>query len=146
MFNVEPKFGEPARFGFIIPRARNRGAAGHDRAGGPGTGEEYADYGRLPAPSARLAGLLESAVTLLGCAGRRRCTTVSRWAVRHGGSAGGTIPDHLHPPAFLTLPSDVHRQAASVAEAEIDSWAQPKSVGERFDRRNDRPDADPRWL
>ena len=128
VFNLEPSFGEPARFGFYIPISRTPVLL--DTSVRSGNGE---DYGITVSSlnTEQIAALLVSEVTFWGVPGDASHDSVRGWGCLQatlGFANGSGLPcqplEAQHPPSFLTLPTSCPgSQLAS--SAEIDSWAQP---------------------
>jgi hypothetical protein len=122
IFNIEPGFGEPARFGFMLPGT----PVLIDTAlrSGPG-----GDYGITASTTniSQTAALLSSQLTLWGVPGDPRHDNSRGWGcleasrqVAEPAEACATPPAEPHPPAFLTLPTSCTGPLLSSAEA--DSW------------------------
>ncbi len=126
VFNLEPSFGEPARFGFFIPKGQT--PVFLEPSVRSGRGE---DYGITVSSlnTTQTAGLLSSEVTFWGVPGDPRHDSSRGWGCLDE-SAGD--PLHLpcqpleaeYPPSFLTLPTSC-TGAPLVSSVEIDSWAAP---------------------
>jgi hypothetical protein len=123
VFNLEPAFGEPVRFGFLEPYT----PVLIDTAVRSGPGE---DYGVTASTSniTQLAALSASQVTLWGVPGDPRhnnargwgCIEVAREEPKPGEPCS-IPPANPHPPALLTLPTACSGPLHSGTE--IDSWA-----------------------
>jgi hypothetical protein len=110
VFNLDPKYGEPARFGFVadhVPVVLDT----HVRTGGGGAPGE-GDYGVEVSVSevTQLAQLLGSEVTLWGTPGDERHNSSRGWACIVNGSwvKGGNVPcgpAATNNDAFLTMPT-----------------------------------------
>ncbi len=132
LFELEPEFGEPARFGFAIPLgdvpvvldASLRSGSGEGAV--PGASEDYGinvDSSSIT----QTAGLLSATVTVWGTPGDPRHDTTRGWSCLNE-SFGISHGRCVHPvgkksPAFLTLPSTCG--APMEASVEVDSWANP---------------------
>jgi hypothetical protein len=135
LFELEPEFGEPARFGFAIPigdvpvvlDASLRSGLGEGAV--PGQGEDYGinvDTSNIT----QATGLLSATVTVWGTPGDPRHDNDRGWSCLFEGL--GAIPsnhgpcerlENKRPPALLTTPTTC---GAPVADSvEVDSWAQP---------------------
>jgi hypothetical protein len=135
VFNIEPAFGEPARFGFFIPISGTPVLLETTVRGGPGTGEEYAvTVG--PSNIVQTAGLLSSEVTFWGVPGDPAHNDARGWgclaATRHAPASelaqlGQSCEPEAspHPPGFLVLPTSCTRAPLQSA-TELNSWADPK--------------------
>jgi len=137
IFNVEPGFGEPARFGFFVPISETPillDAALRGGGGGPGSGEEYAvTVGS--SNTSQLASLLSVELTFWGVPGDRRHDGSRGWECLHGSSCSAL--EEQDPPAFLTLPTSCpvnskgEPESLQGGEAELDSWVHPEPPGHR---------------
>jgi hypothetical protein len=131
LFNVEPQRGEPARFGFYLPKAGFGVLIDTSvRTGG--------DYGitSTTANISQTASFLSAQVTLWGAPGDPRHDASRGWSCLEENSQGAS-PEQLalngqspciaeatgHPPAFLDLPTSCTGPLQSSVEA--DSWVQP---------------------
>ena len=126
IFNLEPGFGEPARFGFYNPTTETPVFLDAAERGGGGVGSEsHEEYAVTVGSSGttQTVGVLESRLTFWGVPGDPRHDANRGWS---GGSAGTT-----HPSAFLTMPTSCSG-APLLGEAELDSWAEPKPPGQRL--------------
>jgi len=125
IFNLEPAFGEPARFGFTLPvtpilieTALREGQYG----------EKEPDYGVTASSDniAQTAAFLSSEITLWGVPGDARhdesrsfgCLETAR-GVAHP-ELPCVAPEGLHPSALLTLPTSCAAPLQSTAE--VDPW------------------------
>ena len=124
VFNLEPAFGEPARFGFIVPIS----GAGVilDTAVRSGPGE---DYGVTISSlnTTEQVGLLNVQVTFWGVPGDPRHDSSRGWAClaeSEGVGHGLCVPsiDH-YPPSFLTMPTSCNGPLN--ARARVNSWLTP---------------------
>jgi hypothetical protein len=132
LFNVEPSFGEPARFGFYVPETEtpvfiDTSVRGGPGVGGPGKSEEYA----ITASSlntTQTAGFLSSEITFWGVPGDPRHDNVRGWNCLHeadGLEHGSCLPlEATQPQSFLTLPTRCTGTALETP-VELDSWEQP---------------------
>ncbi|HEX3361798.1 MAG TPA: hypothetical protein VHS74_12460 [Solirubrobacterales bacterium] len=129
LFNLEPKLGEPARFGFevagspVILDTSIRSAAGQSLAGG---GEP--DYGVTVDVSniSQLQNVIASTVTFWGAPADPRHNESRGWGCLAGGHWGAssgqacTPSSETKPAAFLTLPTNCAAPFTSRVEGE--SW------------------------
>ncbi len=123
VFNLEPAFGEPARFGFLLPAT----PVLIDTAVRSGPGEDYG----VTASSyniTQLAALIASQVTLWGVPGDPRHDNARGWGCleaareeEHPAEPCSAPLANPHPPALLTLPTSCSGPLQSGTE--IDSWA-----------------------
>jgi hypothetical protein len=129
VFNLEPAFGEPARFGFYLPEAEfgvyiDTGV----EAGG--------DYGVITTVNniAQGAGYLSSEVTFWGTPGDSRHNSARGWGCIYGAIESSSYverslklrcaaPEAVHPPPFLDLPTSCASSLRTSVEA--DSWSEP---------------------
>jgi hypothetical protein len=130
IFNLEPKPGEPARFGFeaeetpVILDTSVRSAAGEALGGGP-----EPDYGVTVSVSniTQISNLISSTVTFWGVPGDPRHDASRGWdciADRFWNREGGCVAANAEkPPAFLTMPTDC--AAPYAASVEGISWTDP---------------------
>jgi hypothetical protein len=119
VFNLTPRVGEPARFGFVVfgfPVVLDTSV----RTGG--------DYGITVSASniTQTAGLLSSRVTIWGVPGDPRHNSSRGWPCSDlgfltGEACGGAAAKH--PPPFLTLPTSCMGMLR--APVTSDSWTQP---------------------
>jgi hypothetical protein len=123
IFNLEPAFGEPVRFGFLLPAT----PVLIDTAVRSGPGE---DYGVTASTSniTQLAALIASQVTIWGVPGDPRHNNARGWGCLEAareepfpGEPCSIPPANPHPPALLTLPTSCSGPLQSGTE--IDSWA-----------------------
>jgi hypothetical protein len=127
VFNLEPRYGEPARFGFYIGITETPVLLDTALRSGPGE-----DYGVTVSSTdtSQLAGLLSSQVTLWGVPGDPAHDASRGWGcldgLREQGSVceGGSEPN---PPAFLTTPTSCSGQPLE-GEVVLDSWADPSKL------------------
>jgi hypothetical protein len=126
IFNLEPSFGEPARFGFYIPFTETPVTLDASLRGGPGSGEEYAvTVGSQNVP--QTIGLVTSELTFWGVPGDVRHDSSRGWGClalskEKEGSCAAT--EAAHPPAFITLPTSCPA-VAPVSSTVFDSWDAP---------------------
>jgi hypothetical protein len=130
LFNLEPAFGEPARFGFDVvgtPVILDTAV----RSGRAGTPE--GDYGVTVSASdiTQLANLISSTVTFWGTPGDPSHDSSRGWSCLAGGHfvEGGNVPpcepEHdSRPTAFLTLPTNCAAPFTTTASGE--SWTDPQ--------------------
>ncbi len=121
LFNVEPRVGEPARFGFYLPLAGLGVLIDTSvRTGG--------DYGVTATVEniTQTAAFVGSTVTFWGVPGDPRHDNARGWgclAVSHNNPEAHCNPAEIHnPPPFLALPTSCTGQLQSTVEA--DPWAQ----------------------
>ena len=132
LFNLDPYYGEPARFGFLI-------AAGDvpvvlDTSLRDGPGEDYG-VNISSKDISQIAGLTDVRVTLWGDPNDPRHDNSRGWgclALTRGHfepEIGETCNPSAeqHPPAFLTMPTSCDGPLQSSAEA--DSWKEPGAFG-----------------
>ena len=133
LFVLEPYFGEPARFGFIIPignvpvvlDAALRSGAGEGAV--PGESEDLG----IDVNSTNIsqtAGLISARVTVWGTPGDPRHDNSRGWSCMYeteGALVHGPCEhsEGEHPPAFLTLPTSCGDPLQASVEA--DSWEEP---------------------
>jgi hypothetical protein len=121
VFNLEPAFGEPARFGFAIPIAGTTIILDSSLRSGPGE-----DYGITVSSlnTTQQAGTLEAQVTFWGVPGDPRHNSSRGWSCLDE-SAGYTHgpcerPEEFKPPAFLTMPTACDGELR--ARADVNEW------------------------
>jgi hypothetical protein len=133
LFVLETYFGEPARFGFVIPVGNTPVLLDASLRSNPGEGVVPGvseDYG-INVDSSNItqtAGLVSARVTVWGTPGDPRHDNSRGWAClyearglsQHGVCGGG---EEEHPPAFLTMPTSCANPLQ--ASVEVDSWSQP---------------------
>jgi hypothetical protein len=127
VFNLEPAFGEPARFGFYVPIAHLPVLLDTSVRSGPGE-----DYGITISSlnTTQTAGLLATTVTLWGTPGDPRHGNSRGWgclATARGNNGGFpcTPPAAVSPPAFQTLPTSC--SGALGGGVSLSSWAAPST-------------------
>ena len=127
VFNLEPAFGEPARFGFYVPIAHLPVLL--DTSIRSGAGE---DYGITISSlnTTQTAGLLATTVTLWGTPGDSRHDNSRGWgclATARGNNGGFPCasPAAVNPPAFQTLPTSC--AGALGGGVSLSSWAAPST-------------------
>jgi hypothetical protein len=124
VFNLEPAFGEPARFGFAIPIANTTLILDTKLRSGPGE-----DYGVTVSSlnTTQQAGTLQAQVSFWGVPGDPRHDSSRGWSClseSEGFSHGLCVPsEDQHPPAFLTMPTSC--QGPLQASAQVNSWSAP---------------------
>jgi hypothetical protein len=131
VFNLEPNFGEPARFGFYVPEDHVPVFLDSSVRGGPGTGEEYA----ITASALNIsetAGFLSSEVSFWGVPGSPAHDDARGWNCIHeaqGLPTGGPCQplEAQHTPSFLTMPTQCTGGALE-SFTELSSWAAPGQV------------------
>jgi hypothetical protein len=121
LFNLEPAYGEPARFGFEIAQA----PVVLETAVRSGKGQDYG-VTVTTADTTQLVNFLSSTVTFWGTPGDPSHDSARGWSCLAGGYSAppGTPCNSLnqsHPPAFLTLPSDCNAPFSTTVEGS--SWA-----------------------
>jgi hypothetical protein len=122
VFNLEPAFGEPARFGFAVPIAHATVTLDTALRSGPGE-----DYGVTVSSlnTTEQVGTLEAQVTFWGTPGDPRHDSSRGWSClaesedleHHGVCVHSEDP---HPPAFLTMPTAC--SGSLRASARVNSW------------------------
>ena len=126
VFNLEPGYGEPARFGFAIPVAHSTIILDTSLRSGPGE-----DYGITVSSlnTTEQVETMSAQVTFWGVPGDPRHDSTRGWACldellgqRHGPCP---ISDEAHPPAFLTMPTACSGPLS--ASAEVSSWKDPST-------------------
>ncbi len=125
LFNLEPTFGEPARFGFLVEGLTPVYIDASIRAG-----EDYGITAHVY-NIAQIAGFMASSVTFWGVPSDPRHNAQRGWdclgEALNGGSGGPCKPlEENNPPPFMTLPTSCTEPFQSSMTA--DSWAQPQSV------------------
>ena len=124
VFNLEPAFGEPARFGFVVPLSGATITLDTALRSGPGE-----DYGVTVSSlnTTEQVGTLSAQVSLWGVPGDPRHDNSRGWAClfeSEGLSHGLCTPStDRHPPAFLTMPTSC--SGPLQASAQVNSWASP---------------------
>jgi hypothetical protein len=129
IFNLEPYFGEPARFGFAIVIGNVYVTIDASVRSGPGE-----DYGITVGSSniTQTAGLLSAQLTFWGVPGDPRHDNERGWACL--GESDYQFTEELvcqkaeqeHPPALLTMPTSCNGPLQTTAHA--DSWTEPHAV------------------
>jgi hypothetical protein len=129
VFNLEPRVGEPARFGFYAVQANS--PVFIDTAVRTGS-----DYGVTASVSniTQTAGFLSSEVTFWGVPGDSRhdgqrgwgCLFEARGAAVEAPMEPCSHPAQAHPKPFLSLPTSCQRGMSTSVQG--DSWADPGSV------------------
>ncbi len=125
VFNLEPAYGEPARFGFYVAPAEAPVIL--DASLRSGKGE---DYGITVSSllTSEVAGFISSTVTFWGTPGAPSHDTLRGWGClwqAQGGTGGFPCESspESHPPAFLTLPTSCSGPLSS--SVNVDSWLEP---------------------
>jgi hypothetical protein len=142
LFNVEPRSGEPARFGFYVPEGRVPVLLDTSLRGGPGTGEEYA-ITTSALNTTESIGFLSVQATFWGVPGEAVHDNSRGWSciqeTEGGHSNGSCLPlDAVDPQSFLTLPTSCPTNPVTGApqplqsSTELDSWLEPKPPGEQL--------------
>jgi hypothetical protein len=129
VFNLEPKFGEPARFGFLVPGADVPVLL--EPSVRSGNGEDYGITITSP-NTTQTVNFLSSEITFWGVPGDPRHDNARGWncleAIREELSKG--FPVHCaplgdqHPQSLLTLPASCTGSPLQ-SSAELDSWTDP---------------------
>jgi hypothetical protein len=134
LFNLEPSFGEPARFGFAIPIGHTTVSLDAALRDGPGE-----DYGLTVKADdiTQQAGTLAAQVTVWGVPGDPVHDASRGWSclfesfnipnLGHGPCQASTDP---HPPAFLTMPTSCTGPLQSSVLAA--SWLEPAIFHQYF--------------
>ena len=126
LFNVEPNFGEPARFGFYVGITHTPVLLDTSVRGGPGTGEEYAVTVSVENITQTVA-FLKSEVTFWGVPGDPSHDNSRGYgclAATRGDNEPCAASEGQHPPAFLILPTSCTGEPLQ-SSVELDSWAAP---------------------
>jgi hypothetical protein len=135
LFELEPEFGEPARFGFAIPIGDVPVVLDASLRSGPGEGSipgQGEDYGiNVDATNiTQTTGLLSATVTVWGTPGDPRHDNDRGWSCLFEGlgaipsNHGPCVhPENKRPPALLTTPTTCGAPLGD--SVEVDSWAQP---------------------
>jgi hypothetical protein len=126
LYNLEPAFGEPARFGFVAEQS----PVILDTAVRSGPGEDYGVTVSVK-NTTQLVDFVSSTVTFWGTPGDPSHDNSRGWACLAGGhwtnTQGRGLPcepmRQEKPPAFLTLPTDCAAPFATSVQGE--SWADP---------------------
>jgi hypothetical protein len=127
IFNLEPRRGEPARFGFVV--VGNPVVLDTSLRSGPGE-----DYGVTVGPTntTQVVNFIASTITFWGAPGDPRHNESRGWGclvsgfyLKYGNGNGLTCnpTSQSKPPAFLTLPTDCAAPFATSVEGV--SWATP---------------------
>ena len=125
VFNLEPAYGEPARFGFAVPIAKATVVLDTALRSGPGE-----DYGVTVSSlnTTQQAGTLSAQVTFWGVPGDPRHDSSRGWSClseSEGLQHGLCVPStDQHPPAFLTMPTSCSGGPLK-ASARVSFWASP---------------------
>jgi len=129
VFNLEPNFGEPARFGFYVPEGHVPVLLDSSVRGGPGTGEEYA-ITTSALNLSQTAGFLSSEVSFWGVPGDSSHDRARGWNCIHEAQGLPAGPcqalEAQHTPSFLTLPT-LCTGAPLESSVQLDSWEDPGS-------------------
>ena len=126
VFNLEPSFGEPARFGFFI--AESETPVLLDTSLRSGNGEDYG-VTLSSINTTQTAALLSAEVTFWGVPGDPRHDNARGWGciLEARGEKGPTPCTALadqHPQSFLTLPTSCPGSPLQ-SSVQLDSWTQP---------------------
>jgi hypothetical protein len=128
LFNVEPAFGEPARFGFMVPVTSTPVLLDASVRSGLGEG-----YGVTVSSSniSQIATLLSSEITFWGVPGDSVHDAARGWGCLRAArgehaNEGCQALDAEHPPGFLIMPTSCTGPLQS--STEVDSWADPGDV------------------
>jgi hypothetical protein len=126
VFNLEPSFGEPARFGFLLPTT----PVLIDTSLRSGPGE---DYGVTATTTniTQTVSFISSKIVFWGVPGDPRHDGSRGWSCLESsrGKTGGAscVPSgEAHPPSLLTLPTSCAGPLQS--SLAVDSWADPTDV------------------
>jgi len=130
VFNLEPGYGEPARFGFYIPATQTPVFLNTSVRSGPGE-----DYGVTVSSlnTSQIAALDSSEVTFWGVPGDPSHDDSRGWGclnvTREKPSVGLACesPAETHPPALLMLPTSCPGSPLQ-SSVELDSWTEPANV------------------
>jgi hypothetical protein len=129
IFNLQPSFGEPARFGFNVVAGGVPVILDTSVRSGPGE-----DYGVTVSSTniTEIAGLLGAEVTFWGVPGDPRHDELRGWGCLNEALGVLIHPPCLHfdeprPPSLLTMPASCTGSLRS--SAEVDSWTQPDVFG-----------------
>jgi hypothetical protein len=130
LFNLQPAYGEPVRFGFML--AHTPVVLDTALRSGPG-----GDYGVTvtTANTSQLVNFLAATVTFWGTPGDTTHDQSRGWACLAKGSFAPTgascePQNQQEPPAFLTLPTDCAAPFATTVEG--DSWTSLSTPDRRF--------------
>jgi hypothetical protein len=135
LYNLQPAYGEPARFGFEA--AQTPVALDTSIRSGPGE-----DYGATvtAANTSQLINFISSTVTFWGAPGDPSHDNSRGWSCLAGGHFQGKQKNEegvicepqnqSEPPALLTLPTDCQAPFATTAEG--DSWPYPGQPSQAF--------------
>ena len=127
VFNLEPRSGEPARFGFYVPNA----GAGVYIDASVRTGSDYGIVGHVENIT-QIAGFLSSEVSFWGVPGDARHNVSRGWGCLFESKgknfeSQGVPPclagNEQHPPAFLSLPASCTGPLSTSVSG--DSWEEP---------------------
>jgi hypothetical protein len=126
LFNVEPEAGEPARFGFLVPKLDVPVLLDTSVRSGPGE-----DWGVNLSTSEvpESAGITGAKVTFWGVPGKASHDELRGWGCLAETNGGHSFEpcakpvEEQHPPALLTVPASCTGPLHSSVEA--DSWAAP---------------------
>ncbi len=139
LFELEPEFGEPARFGFAIVIGDVPVLLDATLRSGPGEGAvpgQSEDYGISVDASniTQTAGLISATVTVWGTPGDPRHDASRGWSCLYQSLEADhgpcSHPENKHPPALLTLPTTCG--APMEASVEADSWGNPGVFEDRL--------------
>jgi hypothetical protein len=122
IFNLEPSFGEPARFGFYVPIDRLPVILDASVRGGNGE-----DYGITVSALNTLetVGFLDSTLTFWGTPGDPRHDNLRGWNCLQADAEGlpCVAANAIQPPSFVTQPTSCTGPLQS--SVNVDSWLQP---------------------
>jgi hypothetical protein len=128
LFNLEPRVGEPARFGFLVDHTVPVYIDPALRTG--------SDYGITVNTNniTQITGFLSAQVTVWGVPGDPRHDTLRGFSCLEEtlGSQPSTPcsnPEQVQPPPFISMPTSCTGPLAT--SVEVDSWAQPLPAGQR---------------
>jgi len=124
LYNLEPAFGEPARFGFFVPVSETTVLLDTSVRSGPGE-----DYGiTVTSPNTeQIAALLSSQITFWGVPGEAIHDKSRGWGcvkLPVAGPCDESGPEQEHPPGFLIQPTSCSGEPLQSSIA-VDSWVQP---------------------
>jgi hypothetical protein len=131
VFNLEPAFGEPARFGFAVPIAGSTITLDTALRSGPGE-----DYGITVSSlnTTEQVGTLSAQVSFWGVPNDPRHDSSRGWACLSealGRTHSLCVPStEQHPPALLTMPTSCNGPLK--ASAELSSWQTPSVLQSFF--------------
>jgi hypothetical protein len=132
IFNLEPTFGEPARFGFLLPATPIVIDTSIASAGPDPTYNIVASVTNI----SQTAALISSKVIFWGTPGDPRHNEARGWACQQQAREWAQQDiklrescqpsEEAHPPAFLRVPTSCAGPLQSIAE--VDSWPEPQNL------------------